>query len=116
MQLHVTFRNLAPRDEIRRRGHALYDKLHRFLDMAADGHMVVGFEQHDAVCELVVTTRGQTFKGVERDADMRTAMDKVFHGVEEQLRRFKDRRTAYKARGRDPQTGFVAPDVMGLDA
>lgn len=108
MDLHVTFRNLNPRDEIRRRGEALYAKLDRFLDPAAEGQMVVSIEQHEAIVEVIVTARGQVSKAEVRDEDLRTAMDKAFHTVEEQLRRQKDRRNSGKrARRREPETGFV---------
>ena len=113
MQLEVTFRNLEPRHEIRARGAALYAKLERFLDIAAEGQLIVGIERNEATCEVVVTTRGRTFKALERNADMQTAMDKAFHAVEEQLRRFKDRRTSHKARSPERLTGFVMPENSG---
>lgn len=111
MNLDVTFRNLSPRDEIRRRGDALYAKLERFLDPAAEGHMVVAIEQHEAIVEVVVTTRGHVCKAEERSEDLRTAMDKSFHTVEEQLRRLKDRRTSSgkRLRRREREMGFVSP-------
>jgi len=107
MNLDVTFRNLRPRDEIRRRGDALYAKLERLLDPAADAHMVVSIEHHEAIVEVVVTTLGHVCKAEERSDDLRTAMDKAFHGVEEQLRRLKDKRTEKRGRGREKEDGFV---------
>lgn len=107
MNLDVTFRNLSPRDEVRRRGEALYGKLERFLDPAAGGHMIVSVEHHTAIVEVIVGTRGQVFKAEERNEDMRTAMDKSFHNVEEQLRRFKDKRTQRRPRAAAAETGFV---------
>jgi ribosomal subunit interface protein len=110
MNLEVTFRNVSPRPEIRKRGEALYGKLTRFLDPAAEGHLIVNVEHDQGICEVVVKTRGQVFKAEEQDEDLRTAMDKVFHTVEEQLRRFKDKRTDRRGRSPVPETGFVAPD------
>lgn len=107
MNLEVTFRNLNPRDEIRKRAATLYGKFERFLDAAAEGHFIVSIEHDAAICELVVKSRRHTFKAEEQDPDLRTAMDKVFHNVEEQLRRFKDKRTDKRARGKDPEMGFV---------
>ena len=77
MNLDVTFRNLRPRDEIRRRGDVLFGKLERFLDPAADGQMVVSIEHHEAIVEVVVTTLGHVCKAEERSDDLRTAMDKA---------------------------------------
>ena len=108
MSLTVTFRNLSPREEIRRRGDALFAKLERFLDESAEGQMIVSVEQHETVVEVVVTSRGRVSKGEERSDDLRTAMDKAFHTVEEQLRRTKDKRTsARRGKRRDRETGFV---------
>lgn len=116
MNLDVTFRNLNPRDEIRARGEALYGKLDRFLDPAADGHMIVSIEQHEAIVEVVVSTRGHVAKAEERHADLRTSMDKAFHSVEEQLRRFKDKRTEKRARGREKESGFVVEELTSDEA
>ena len=111
MNLDVTFRNLRPRDEIRRRGDVLFGKLERFLDPAADGQMVVSIEHHEAIVEVVVTTLGHVCKAEERSDDLRTAMDKAFHGVEEQLRRLKGKRTGHRGRGQEREDGFVVEAV-----
>lgn len=108
MNLHVTFRNLNPRDEIRRRGEALFAKLERFVDPATEGQMIVSIEAHEAIVEVIVSEGRHVSKALERSEDLRTAMDKAFHTVEEQLRRRKDRRNSGKrARRREPETGFV---------
>lgn len=113
MSFEVTFRNISARDEVRRRGEALYNKLERFLDPAADGQMIVSVESHTAIVEVVVGTRGQVFKAEERNEDLRTALDKSFHNVEEQLRRFKDKRTQRRPRGAGPESGFVTEPTDG---
>jgi putative sigma-54 modulation protein len=112
MTLEITFRNLNPRDEIRKRANALYAKFEKFLDSAAEGHLVVNVEHNEAIAELIVSTHGQTFKAVETNEDLRTSMDKVFHNLEGQLRRNKDRRTNKKGvRGREPLDGFQDADA-----
>lgn len=98
MHLEVSFRNLNPREEVRTRAQALYDKLERFLDAAAQGHMTVSVEHNAAIVEIVVTTRGATFKHTEEDPELRTALDRTMHGIENQLRRAKEKRTG-KGRG-----------------
>lgn len=106
MHLEVTFRNLNPRDEIRRRAEALYDKLDRFLDPAAQAQMVVAVEHNQAIIELVVTSRGVTYKVTEEDDDLRTSLDRSFHTLENQLRRAKEKRTNHKGQGEEAE-GFV---------
>lgn len=92
MRLEVTFRNLNARDEVRRRAQALYDKLERFLEPSAQGQLVIQVEHGNARVELVVKTHGQVHKAEEEDEDLRTALDRLFHRMEEQLRRAKGRR------------------------
>ena len=108
MQFDVTFRNLAPRDEIRQRGAVLFKKLERFLDPAADGQMVVAVEHHKALVDLVVTTRGNTFKAEEEEDDLRTAIDKLFHNMEGQLRRYHSKLTDHRATPRAEREEAVA--------
>jgi ribosomal subunit interface protein len=116
MQLEVTFRRLNPRDEVRQRAEALFAKFDRFLDPAAEGHLVVTVEHQQAICELLVTSRGHTFKAEHVDEQLRTAIDQVFHNMEEQLRRFKDKRTDRRGRGPGEIDGLApvaADDDLG---
>jgi len=106
MHLEVTFKNLRPRDEIRRRATALFKKLERFLDAAAEGQLIVAVEHGHAVLELVVTTHGEVHKVLEEEEELRTALDKLFHTMEGQLRRAKSRRIT-KRRGGDAEDGFI---------
>lgn len=106
MNLEVTFRNLNPREEVRKRAQALYEKLDRFLDPAATGHLTITVEHNSAIAELVVNTRGHTFKSQEEDAELRAALDKAYHVMEDQLRRNKEKRTNHKGRG-DEADGFA---------
>ncbi len=96
MHLEVSFRNLHPRDEIKRRADALFDKLDRFLDPAAQAQLVVAVEHNQAIIEIVVTSHSVTHKVTEEDEDLRTALDRAFHTLESQLRRAKEKRTNHK--------------------
>ena len=107
MKLEVSFKNLRPRNEIRTRAENLFRKLERFLDRAAESHLTVAVEHSDAVLELVVSAHGDTHKATEEHADLRTALDKVFHTMENQLRRSKERR-ASRRRDVESTDGFGA--------
>jgi len=108
MNLEVSFKNLRPRDEIRGRAQALTKKLERFLGPSAEGTLVVGVEHDDAVLELVIHSGGETHKVTEEHSDLRTALDKVFHTAEGQLRRAKQRRALPRRERAEPEDGFVA--------
>lgn len=107
MALEVSFRNIRPREEIRKRSEALYTKLERFLDPDAEGTLLVNVEHGDAILEFVVVTHGDTHKAVENHEDLRTALDKVFHTMEGQLRRRKERRDDRRQEGSEKPDGFV---------
>ena len=99
MHLEVTFRNLNPRDEVRDRAQMLFGKLERFLDPAAEGHLVIQSEHGNSCVEVVLTTRGNVHKATEEDEDLRTALDRLFHRLEIQLRRAKERRLGRRREG-----------------
>lgn len=108
MHVEVTFRNLNPREEVRRRALALFGKLERFLDPASTGQVLVSVEHGNAVIDVHVASRGQTYAVREEDPDLRTAMDRAFHNVEFQLRRAKELRTQHRD-GNEAPDGFGTP-------
>lgn len=110
MHLDVTFRNLRPREEVRRRAHALFDKLERFLDPAATAQLVVTHEHDSTVTELTITTHGEVHQVQEDDEDLRTALDRAFHRVETGLRRSKERRVDRQHSGALKTDGFEIAD------
>ena len=55
-------------------------------------------EHKTAQAELVLKARGHTYKAEEEHDDLRTALDRVFHRVEVQLRRAKERRVDHYRR------------------
>jgi ribosome-associated translation inhibitor RaiA len=101
MQLDVTFKNLRPREEVRLRAVALYEKLERFLDAASTGTLVVNVEHGSAILELVVRANGETHTVSESHAELRAALDKTFHTMEVRLRRAKEKRLARRHDGPD---------------
>jgi ribosomal subunit interface protein len=111
MPLEVSFRNLKPREEIRKRADVLYGKLERFLDPDEEGQLMVNVEHGSAVLELVVVTHGDTLKAQEEDADLLTSLNKTFHNMEMQLRRRKERKQDWRQRGEERPDGFVSEDA-----
>lgn len=107
MHLEVSFRNLRARDEIKARAQALYGKLERFLDPAAEGQLVVAVEHAKAIMELVVRTGGEVHTVTEENDDLKTSLDKAFHTMEIRLRRSKERRTDRQHESVPPPDGFV---------
>ena len=114
MHLEVTFKNLKPRDEIKKRAQALHKKLERFLDPASEGTLLVNVEHGSAVLELVITSHGESHVAKEEDPELRTSLDKVFHTMEQQLQRGKERRVSGRRDVSQPD-GF-APGSDAVDA
>ena len=114
MSLSVTFKSLAPREEVRRRAVALYTKLERFLDPSAEGTMVIAFEHGQIVSDIVVNARNATYKATAEDPDLRASIDRLMHTLEEQLRRAKSRRTD-RPRTDLEEAAFVREDAEPVD-
>ena len=109
MHLEVTFKNLRPRDEVRQRATALYNKMERFLDAHSNGQLVVNVEHNNAILELVVRAGGEIHTVTETHAELRTALDKAFHTMEVRLRRAKEKRIDRGRHAGPAGDGFVAP-------
>lgn len=107
MHLEVSFKNIRPRDEIRQRATALFKKLERFLDDAAEANLVVDVEHGNAILELVLRHNGETNKVTAEHNDLRTALDQLFHTAETQLRRAKERRADGRRQPKEDADGFV---------
>lgn len=110
MHLEVTFKNLRPRDELKKRAEVLHDKLERFLDPAATSQLTVEVEHGTAVLELVVHTKGGTHTVRSEHEELRNALDSLFHTVEERLRRTKEKRIDRARRGGDAVDGFASDE------
>ena len=91
MNIEVSFKGLKPRREVKERAEALFKKLHRFLVPSSEARLLVAVSHGNAVLELVVSKKGQTFKAEHEHSDLRTALDQLFHTMEGQLRRSKER-------------------------
>ena len=109
MHLEVTFKNLRPRDEVRARATALYNKLERFLDTSSNGQLVVNVEHNNAILELVVRAGGEIHTVTESHAELRAALDKTFHTMEVRLRRAKEKRIDRGREAGPTPDGFVEP-------
>jgi len=114
MHLEVTFKNLRPRDELKKRAEVLHDKLERFLDPAATSQLTVEVEHGRAILELVVHTRGETHSVRAEHEELKAALDELFHTVEERLRRTKEKRVDRVRRGAGDDDGFEAGDDAEL--
>lgn len=108
MHLEVTFRNVKPREEIRRRAQALFAKLERFLDPSSEATLILSAEHGVTSTDLTISSRGNVFQAHEEDEELRAGLDRTFHRVEHALRRAKERRVDRWQRGAEQDDGFVA--------
>lgn len=92
MHLEVTFKHLKPKEEIRRRADALFKKLERFLDPAAEGTLTLTAEHEETIVDFGLHAHGHHFQANSQDGDLRTAIDRAFHTMEKNLRRAKEKR------------------------
>lgn len=111
MRLEVTFRGLKAKDEVRRRGEALFKKLERFLDPAAEGKLMLSAEHGVTVSELTVSSNGTIHKATNEDEDLRTSIDRTFHTIETSLRRSKERKVDRWHRHRTGEVDGFVPEA-----
>ena len=96
MSITVSYRNLKPRRDVNRRAESLYGKMEAYLDPAASATLLLSAENDAVVAEATVQAWSNTFRAEETDDELRTAMDKVMHKLNEQVRRFKDKRSKHR--------------------
>jgi ribosomal subunit interface protein len=111
MHLEVSFKNLKPREEVRRRAQALFAKLERFLDPASDAKLVLTAEHGRCVAELTVVALGEIHQLQEEDEEIKPAIDRAFHRIETTLRRAKEKRVDRWHRGVGKADGFAMDEV-----
>lgn len=100
MQISTTARHCELAPEMRA---LAADRLERCTRYAADLHdarLIVTAEKHRHTAEVMVRLNHHEMVSREEAVEMRLAIDNAFDALEEQLRRFKERRNDRKREGR----------------
>jgi len=97
MQLNITARHIKLTPAINLYVQKKLEKANRFLDHLIWAQVVLDVSKNRHIAELILHTSGRTFTAKEEGADLYSAIDLAHHKMDEQLRRFKEKRRSRRA-------------------
>jgi len=109
MQISTTARHCELAPELRALALERLERCTRFAQDLHDARLIVTAEKFRHTAEVTVRLNHHEMVCREEAEEMRVAIDRAIDGLEEQLRRFKERRQSRKREGR----GEAAPDGVG---
>ncbi|MEI6806276.1 MAG: ribosome-associated translation inhibitor RaiA [Myxococcaceae bacterium] len=100
MQISVTFRHIDATEPIKQ--HAIDKMMHlkKYLDDAAQVHVVLSIEKHAQRADIQVSSHGMMMRGKEDSSDLYNSIDRAIQKLETQIKRYKDKLSNHK-----PKTG-----------
>lgn len=107
MQTTVTFRHLETSSHLRDYAENKLSRLDKYLDSAAEAHVVLSVEKFRHSADVMLTADGMRIKGVEETEDMYSAIDLVVDNVEKQVRR-------QTAKRKDMMKGTTKDNIKSL--
>ena len=100
MQISTTARHCELAPELRELAVERLERCARYASDMHDARLIVTAEKHRHTAEVMVRLNHHEMVSREEAVEMRLAIDSAFDALEEQLRRFKDRRNDRKREGR----------------
>jgi putative sigma-54 modulation protein len=91
MQISMTFRHMDPSDAMKELVEDKVAKVKKYLQGPIDANVVLSMERYLHVCDVTISSGGQTYKGREESDDMYTSIDRVMEKIERQIDRVKGR-------------------------
>ncbi len=116
MQLNITARHLKLTPAISDYVQKKIEKANRFFDNLIWCQVILGVEKNRHIAEIVLHASGRTFTAKEQSIDLYAAIDLASDKLDEQLRRYKDRRRAPKHAGASLRTSGRSPEWIMPDA
>jgi len=116
MQINITARHLKLTPAIADYVQKKLEKAKRFLDQLVWAQVVLDVSKMRHVAEIVVHASGRTFTAKEESTDLYAAIDLASDRIDEQLRRYKERRKVHRPGHRGRSRSEVWPEpVPSLD-
>ena len=100
MQISTTARHCEIAPELRAFAHDRLERCTRFAQDLHDARLIVTAEKFRHTAEVTVRLNHHEMVSREEATEMRAAIDLAIDSLEEQLRRFKDKRVDRKRDGR----------------
>ncbi len=103
MQLNITARHLKLTPAISDYVQKKLEKAKRFLDPLIWAQVVLDVSKQRHAAEIIIHTTGRTFTAKEESVDLYAAIDLASDNLDEQLRRYKERK--HERRPDNPRRG-----------
>lgn len=117
MHVNITARHLKLTPAISDYVQKKLEKAKRYLDNLIWAQVILGVEKERHLAEIVIHTSGRTFTAKEESIDLYAAVDLASDKMDEQLRRYKDKRRESRKENprRSPRSRFRAlpPELPG---
>lgn len=91
MQIAVTFRHMNASEALKEHSLEKAARFEKFLDDAADAHVVLTTERYLHRAEVNIAACGLTICAKESSSDMYHSIDKAMEKIERQIRRYRDK-------------------------
>ncbi|MFA5975883.1 MAG: ribosome-associated translation inhibitor RaiA [Elusimicrobiota bacterium] len=118
MQVHITARHLKLTAAIADYVQKKIEKADRFLGRIISGQAILSVEKDRHTAEIVLHASGRTFTAKKTAADLYAAIDFASDKIDEQLRRYKEKRQGHRVEERTrsrPETWMAEPPVFGSE-
>ena len=112
MNLEITNRNYEPSKRVRNHAEERISKFDKYLRDLSQVRLTFAEEKHDKVCELHLRAYGKDFHSRADSSDMLQSVDRACSGMEQQLRRHRDRLTDQRKGAKSPQTSAAAMEQL----
>ncbi len=112
MNLEITHRNYEPTPRVRAHAEERVAKFEKYLRDLGSVHLTLSEEKIDKVCEIHLRAYGKDFHSRAESPDMLNSVDRACAGMEEQLRRHRDRITDQRKGHKATLTSAAAMERM----
>lgn len=110
MEIHFTARHFDVAPELRDYITRKLEKLEHVLENILEARVILTAENYRHIAEVTLLIRRHEFVSREESADMHTSADAVIEKLEQQLRRYKEKRLSRGRRdGRAIEAGTTRP-------
>src|SRR5687768_8218231 len=105
MELHLTARHLKLTPAIADYAQKKLEKAKKYFGQIIWSQAILDVEKNRHIAEFVIHAAGRTFTAKEESGDLYAAIDLASDKIDEQLRRYKERRKPHGATRRGGQRG-----------
>ncbi len=100
MQVNITARHLKLTPAISEYVQKKLERARRHFDDLISTQVILDVEKNRHIAEIVIHATGRTFMAKEESIDLYAAVDLACDKIDEQLRRYKERRSVHRPDGR----------------